>query len=57
MPHDEMITQANDATAKLWVMGDEHRLRKKKVGQGLYTSGCISSTSGWLDDGCKILEY
>ena len=57
VPHDKMISQANDATGKSWVMGDEHRLRKKGVGWGLHTSGCISSTSGWLDEGCKILEY
>jgi hypothetical protein len=52
-----MISQANDATVKSWVMGDEHRLRKKGVGRGLHTSGCISSTSGWLDEGCEILKY
>ena len=57
VPHNEMISQAHDATAKSWVMGDEHRLRKKGVGQGLHTSGCISSTSGWLDEGCEVLEY
>ena len=38
-------------------MGEEHHLRKKEVGQGLHVSGCISSTSGWLDEGCNILEY
>ena len=56
-PHDEMISQAHDATAKSWVMGDEHRLRKKGVGRGLHTSGCISALFGWLNEGCKILEY
>jgi len=56
-PHDEMISQAHDATAKSWVMGDEHRLRKKGVGRGLHTSGCISALFGWLNEGCEILEY
>jgi len=57
IPHNEMISQAHDATVKSWVMGDEHCLRKKGVGQGLHTSSCTSSTSGWLDEGCEVLEY
>lgn len=57
MPHDKMISQANDATTKSWVMCNEHHLRKKGVGQGLHMSVCRSSTSGWLDEGCEILEY
>jgi hypothetical protein len=36
-------------------MGDKHCLRKKGVGRGLHTSGC--TTSGWMDEGCEILEY
>jgi hypothetical protein len=56
VPHDEMISRAHDATVKSWVMGDEHHLRKKGVGQGLHTSSCISSTSGWLDEGCEVLD-
>lgn len=57
VPHDEMISQAHDATVKSWVMGDEHHFRKKGVGWGLHTSSCISSTSDWLDEGCEVLEY
>ena len=56
-PHDEMVAQANDATAKSWVLGDEHCLRKKGVGRGLHVSGVITSLSGWLEEGGEILEY
>ena len=52
-----MVAQANDATAKSWVLGDEHHLRKKGVGRGLHVSGVITSLSGWLEEGGEILEY
>jgi len=52
-----MVAQANDATAKSWVFGDEHRLGKKGIGQGLHVSSVITLLSGWLEEGSEILEY
>jgi hypothetical protein len=55
--HDESTSQANDSPAKAWVLGDEHRLRKKGVGRGLHQSDVICSTVGWLADASQTLEY
>jgi hypothetical protein len=55
--HDESTSQANDSPEKSWVLGDEHRLRKKGVGRGLHQSDVICSTVGWLADASQTLEY
>jgi len=57
VPHDEMTSQANDAPEKAWVLEDQHRLRKKGVGQGLHKSDTICSTVGWLEEASQTLEY
>ena len=57
VPHDEMITQANNDNARSWVLKDKFRLKKKGVGCGLHQSGVICSTCGHLDDAGKTMEY
>jgi hypothetical protein len=55
--HDESTSQANDATEKSWVLGDQHCLWKKGPGHGLHQSDAICSTVGWLREGSQTLEY
>lgn len=43
---DEMTSQANDSHEKSWVLGKEHRLRKKGPGCRLHKSATICSTTG-----------
>jgi len=57
LAQDEMTAQANDITSKMWVLEDQHRLRKKGVGRGLHQSDTLCSTVGWLDEGSQTLEY
>jgi hypothetical protein len=57
LAQDEMTSQANDITSKMWVFEDQHRLRKKGVGRGLHQSDTLCSTVGWLDKGTQTLEY
>ena len=57
LAQDEMTSQANDITSKMWVFEDQHRLRKKGVGRGLHKSDTLCSTVGWLEDGTQTLEY
>ncbi|KAJ7127915.1 hypothetical protein C8R44DRAFT_911203 [Mycena epipterygia] len=48
---------ANDTTAKSWVLENQHKLRKKGVGRGLHRSDIICSTVGHLVEGGETLEY
>ena len=57
LAQDEMTSQANDITPKMWVFQDQHHLRKKGVGHGLHQSDILCSTVGWLDKGTQTLEY
>ena len=57
LAQDEMTSQANDITPKMWVFQDQHHLRKKGVGRGLHQSDILCSTVGWLDEGTQTLEY
>jgi hypothetical protein len=52
-----MTAQANDSQGKSWVLEDNHRLRKKGPGHGLYKSDIICSTVGWLKDASQTLKY
>lgn len=54
---DEMTAQANEITSKMWVLEDQHWLRKKGVGCGLNQSDTLCSTVGWMDEGSQTLEY
>jgi hypothetical protein len=54
---DEMTAQANDITSKMWVLEDQHHLRKKGVGRGLHQSDTLCLMVGWLDEGSQTLEY
>lgn len=57
VPQDEMTAQANDSQEKSWVLGEEHRLRKKGPGRGLHKSDVICSTVGYLEEASQTLEY
>ncbi|KAJ7607101.1 hypothetical protein DFH06DRAFT_1275273 [Mycena polygramma] len=48
---------ANDTTAKSWVLENQHKLRKKGVGRGLHRSDIICSTFGHVVEGGETLEY
>jgi hypothetical protein len=54
---DEMTAQANNSAPKSWVLGNDHRLRKKGPGRGLHQSDVICSTVGWLEGASQTLEY
>ncbi|KAG2065305.1 hypothetical protein BDR04DRAFT_1130431 [Suillus decipiens] len=52
-----MTAQANNNADKTWVCGDEHRLKKKGVGQGIQQSDVICSTVSYLTEALDSLEY
>ncbi|KAJ6483914.1 hypothetical protein C8R45DRAFT_829902 [Mycena sanguinolenta] len=56
-PQDEMTCQANETTAKSWVLENQHKLKKKGVGRGIHRSDVICSTIGHLQEGGESLEY
>jgi len=39
-PHDEATSQANDSSAKSWVLGDQHPLQKKRSGPWTSSKRC-----------------
>ncbi|KAG2337025.1 hypothetical protein BDR05DRAFT_952948 [Suillus weaverae] len=57
VPHDKMTAQVNNNADKMWVCGDEHRLKKKGVGWEIQQSDIICLMVGYLMDASESLEY
>ena len=55
--HDEMTAQANDASGKRCILGDEYHLWKKGPGCGVHKSDVICSATGWLKETSQSMEY
>ncbi|KAH7890045.1 hypothetical protein F5I97DRAFT_1934816 [Phlebopus sp. FC_14] len=55
--HDKMTAQTNNDHGKLWVLDDEHRLKKKGASRGMYQSSVICSTIGHLEEAGQSLKY
>ena len=55
--HDESTFQAHDGSSKVWVLDNQHKLRKKGAGRGVHRSDFIGPSKGWMREAGHGMHY